>query len=48
MILDYQQVIDLVADVCKQAVPIGIFIGITEKVVNLFYSMAFGNKRINL
>lgn len=48
MIIDYQVVIDLVAECVKNAIPIGIIFGMTEKLGNLFFSLAFGNKRINL
>lgn len=48
MILDYQQVIDLIAEILKYALPIGIIFGITEKATNLFFNLAFGNKKITL
>lgn len=48
MILDYQQIVDMVGEVCKYAVPIGILFGVTEKLTNLFFSLAFGKKRIDL
>lgn len=46
--LDYQQIIDCVAVVISNALPIGIVFGIAEKMVNAFLSMAFGEKKVRL
>lgn len=46
--LNYQVIIDLVVLFLSLSVPIGIVFGITEKLLNLFYSMVFGDKNIRL
>lgn len=48
MMLDYQQIINLVAEFMKYALPIGIIFGMTEKLGNLFFSFAFGSNRVKL
>ena len=46
--LDYQIIVNLIADFLKYAIPIGLLFGLTEKLCNLFFSMAFGKEKINL
>ena len=44
----FQQVINLCGDILTYSVPIGLAFGLAEKACNLFFSMAFGEKRIKL
>ena len=44
----FQQVIFLCGDILTYSVPIGLAFGLAEKACNLFFSMAFGEKRIKL
>lgn len=46
--IDYQQIVNAVAEMIKCAVPIGLILGLTEKLCNLFFSLAFGKKKIDL
>lgn len=39
--MDYQAVIDLVVEVVKHALPIGVIFLIAERAVNMFLTMAF-------
>lgn len=39
--MDYQAVIDLVVEVVKHALPIGVIFLIAERAVNMFLAMAF-------
>ncbi len=39
--MDYQGVIDLVVEVVKNALPIGIIFLLAERLVNMFLSFAF-------
>jgi hypothetical protein len=48
MQLDYQVIVNLVGELLQSAMPIGVVIGLTEKLCNLFFSLAFGNKKVNL
>ena len=48
MELNYQTLIDLVGVCVKNALPIGIVFGIAEKMLNLFFSLAFGAKNIRM
>jgi hypothetical protein len=48
MQLDYQVIVNLVGEFLTYSLPIGVVIGLTEKLCNLFFSMAFGNKKVNL
>lgn len=48
MSLNYQQIIDAVAMVVTYSLPIGLIFGITEKLVNMFLSFAFGKEKINI
>lgn len=47
-IIDYQVIVDCVGEMIRYALPVGIIIGLTEKLCNLFFSMAFGKKKIDL
>lgn len=44
----FQQIIDLAGVVLTYSVPIGVAFGLAEKACNLFFSMAFGEKRIRM
>lgn len=46
--MDYQQIIDMVAECIKIAMPIGVVFGLSEKVINLFLSLAFGKEKVRL
>lgn len=48
MELNYQTIVDMVAQIIQLALPIGIVFGLAEKLVNGFLSMAFGEKRVKL
>lgn len=48
MELNYQTIIDLAGTVVAYALPIGIVFGVVEKVLNLFFSLAFGSKNIKM
>lgn len=48
MYLDYQQIVDIIAEFLKVSLPIGITFGLIQKLVNLFMSSAFGSKNIKL
>lgn len=48
MQLDYQQIINLTGQALSAALPIGIVFGLAEKLCNLFFSAAFGKKKIDL
>lgn len=39
--MDYQTIIDLVAEVIKNALPIGIIFTLSERLVNMFLGFAF-------
>jgi hypothetical protein len=43
-----QQMINLCGTILTYSVPIGIAFGLAEKACNLFFSMAFGDKRVRL
>lgn len=43
-----QLVIELCGNILAYSVPIGLAFGLAEKACNLFFSMAFGEKRIKL
>jgi len=47
-ILNYQVIIDAVANVINAALPIAIVFALAEKIVNGFISMAFGEKKVRL
>lgn len=46
--LNYQTIVDLIGAFMGYALPIGILFGLSEKLVNLFFSIAFGSKTIKL
>ena len=48
MELNYQIVIDMVAEIISLSLPIGITFGLAERLINAFLSMAFGERRIKL
>lgn len=48
MELNYQIVIDMVAEIIRLSLPIGITFGLAERLINAFLSMAFGERRIRL
>ena len=48
MELDYQTIINLAGTVISYSLPIGIVFGVAEKVLNLFFSLAFGAKNIRM
>lgn len=39
--MDYQGIIDIVVEVIKHALPIGVIFLIAERAVNMFLTMAF-------
>lgn len=39
--MDYQVIVNLVAEVIKNALPIGIILLLAERLVNMFLSFAF-------
>lgn len=39
--MDYSVIGELVADVCKQSLPIGIIFALSERLVQMFLSFAF-------
>lgn len=48
MILDYQQILDLFTDMIVKALPISVFLAVAEKAITLFFSLAFGDKKVKL
>lgn len=46
--INYQVVINTIGLFLAISVPIGIVLGITEKLANLFFSMVFGERNIKL
>lgn len=48
MELDYQTIINLAGNAVAYALPIGIVFGVAEKMLNLFFSLAFGAKNIRM
>ncbi len=46
--LSYQLIINLIGQMMLVSMPIGILFGLTEKLINLFFSMAFGSKNIKI
>ena len=44
--MDYQLIINLVATVLSLSLPIGITFALAEKLVNMFLSFAFGDKKV--
>lgn len=46
--LNYQQIIDMMVKLISCSLPIGLIFGITEKLVNMFLSFAFGKEKINI
>jgi hypothetical protein len=47
-IIDYQTIINLVGTMIGYALPIGCIFGLGEKLVNMFISIAFGEKKIRM
>lgn len=43
-----QIIIDTISFMLELSIPIALFFGFTTKIVNFFFSMAFGEKRIKL
>jgi uncharacterized membrane protein YphA (DoxX/SURF4 family) len=48
MDLDYQIIINMVAQIISVALPIGVVFGLAERLVNAFLSMAFGERKVRL
>lgn len=48
MTLDYQEIVSIVAQCMKLALPIGLVFGIGGKSVDMFLSMALGKERVKL
>lgn len=46
--IDYQEVVTLCAQMISVALPIGLIFGLSEKLVNGFLSMVFGERRVKL
>lgn len=46
--VDYQEIIGMVAEFMSVALPIGIIFGIGEKLINLFFSLAFGKDKVRM
>lgn len=47
-VLDYQLVINLAGEVMVTALPIGIVFVLIEKLVNMFLSLASGERKVRL
>ncbi len=48
MDFDYQQIINLIGEYLKIAMPIAILFEVSNKGVNLFLGLAFGKEKIDL
>lgn len=48
MEIDYQQIVNLVADVLKVSLPIALLFGISGKLARFLVSMVTGERRIKL
>lgn len=44
MTLDYQAIVDIIAELLVVAMPIGVLFGLVGKMVTFFLSMLFGQK----
>ena len=47
-LINYQEIISVVTEFMKVALPIGIIFGLTKKLTNLFFSLAFGKDKVDL
>lgn len=47
-IVNLQVIIDTIGFMLVLSVPIGVMFGVVSKVVNFFFSMAFGDRNIKL
>ena len=48
MTVNYQQVVDILVVAITLAVPIGFIFGVVEKIINMFFSFAFGKNKVSL
>lgn len=46
--IDYQEIVSLCAKMISVALPIGLIFGLSEKLINGFLSIVFGEKRVRL
>lgn len=46
--IDYQQIVNLCAEIIRLALPIGVIFGLSRVAVNGFLSMVFGKNKVDL
>lgn len=44
--IDYQSIIDIISEMMSLAVPLGFIFGISEWILNTFFGMVFGKRRV--
>lgn len=44
--IDYQSIIDIISEMIALALPLGFIFGISEWILNTFFGMVFGKRRV--
>lgn len=48
MMVDYSEIVTIVAEVVRVALPIGIIFALAERACNMFIGMVTGEKRVKM